>query len=264
MGVKTRSIGETIIGILPQIRTALFLGAISIYMGVPGLLVPMASAADLTVQSGERQVSLIELFTSEGCSSCPPAEKWLGQWRKDPRLWKEVVPVAFHVDYWDKLGWPDRFARLAFTARQRQYSAAWGQSPYTPGLVVNGQEWRSYRRGKLPAPTAECGILKASAIDGSITLTFSPARDFKGGTAHASWLGMGLVTEVKRGENAGRSLRHDFVALRHVAVPLIESNNAWSAHVSDFEAPSEASALIVWVETDGRPVQAAGGWWKEP
>src|SRR4029077_9083235 len=63
-----------------------------------------------TFESGDTQSSLIELFTSEGCSSCPPAEKWLSALKSSSDLWKKAVPVAFHVDYWDHLGWRDRFA----------------------------------------------------------------------------------------------------------------------------------------------------------
>ena len=88
---------------------------------------------------------LVELFTSEGCSSCPPADAWISQLKESPDLWKKIVPVAFHVDYWNNLGWRDRFAKPEFTARQRRYVAAWGgDSVYTPGFVVNGKEWRDW------------------------------------------------------------------------------------------------------------------------
>ena len=74
------------------------------------LLAPVAvfAAEPRTFRSGPRPVPLLELFTSEGCSSCPPAEAWLGELRHDPGLWRDFVPVAWHVNYWDRLGWPDR------------------------------------------------------------------------------------------------------------------------------------------------------------
>jgi hypothetical protein len=84
-----------------------------------------AFAETSTFQSGESATTLIELFTSEGCSSCPPADKWLSKFRSNPDLWSRVVPVAFHVDYWNNLGWMDRFSRPEFTERQRGYGAAW-------------------------------------------------------------------------------------------------------------------------------------------
>src|SRR5712692_2905929 len=77
----------------------------------------------ITFESGATQTTLLELFTSEGCSSCPAAEKWLSQFKTNSDLWKRIVPVAFHVDYWDNLGWPDRFAKAEFTDRQRRYAA---------------------------------------------------------------------------------------------------------------------------------------------
>src|SRR5437763_15009832 len=82
-------------------------------------------AADRVLESGPQRAHLIELFTSQGCSSCPPAEAWLSKLKSEPRLWKEFVPIAFHVDYWDRLGWRDPFASKDWTARQYQYSANW-------------------------------------------------------------------------------------------------------------------------------------------
>jgi hypothetical protein len=78
-----------------------------------------ACAGELSVQSGPARAHLLELYTSEGCSSCPPAEQWFSTLKQSPRLWKEIVPVAFHVNYWDQLGWKDKLASPANTARQR-------------------------------------------------------------------------------------------------------------------------------------------------
>jgi len=89
-------------------------------------LVTLTSAhAETTFQSGPQRVALLEVYTSEGCSSCPPAESWLSEFKNQARLWKEIVPVAFHVDYWDGLGWKDRFAKEEYTSRQRAYSENW-------------------------------------------------------------------------------------------------------------------------------------------
>jgi hypothetical protein len=78
-----------------------------------------AGAGELCVQSGPARAHLLELYTSEGCSSCPPAEQWFSTLKQSPRLWKQIVPVAFHVNYWDQLGWKDKLASPANTARQR-------------------------------------------------------------------------------------------------------------------------------------------------
>src|SRR5258708_30257782 len=104
-------------------------------------------AEPITFQSEDTPATLLELFTSEGCSSCPPADAWMSKLKTNPGLWKRVVPVVFHVDYWNGLGWPDRFAPAANTARQHRYAAAWrSNSVYTPGFVLNGHE----RRGSFP------------------------------------------------------------------------------------------------------------------
>jgi hypothetical protein len=100
-------------------------------------------AAPFSFKSGENQAALVELYTSEGCSSCPPAEAWLSRLKDGPGLWKEFVPVAFHVDYWDYLGWRDKWSAEAFSARQRAYASAWhNDNIYTPGFILNGSEWR--------------------------------------------------------------------------------------------------------------------------
>src|SRR5262249_30028289 len=102
------------------------------------LSVGRMSAGDIEFASGANQTALIELYTSEGCSSCPPAESWLSRLKHDSGLWKRFVPVAFHVDYWDRLGWRDRFSSKRWTERQSRYAALWtSESIYTPAVVVN-------------------------------------------------------------------------------------------------------------------------------
>src|SRR3954447_25677509 len=94
----------------------------------------------LTAVSPPHKVALLELYTSEGCSSCPPADRWLNQ-LKLPR--DQLIPLALHVDYWDSLGWPDPFAQRLFSERQERL----GRNPYTPESVLDGREFRD--RGNL-------------------------------------------------------------------------------------------------------------------
>ena len=127
-----------------------------------GVLAGVTAHADpIVFESHERQTALLELFTSEGCSSCPPAESWLSQLKQKPELWSGFVPVAFHVDYWDYLGWRDKWASQQFSDRQRDYAQAWGSdSVYTPGFVLNGKNGEvgldsgTYRLA--PRPKQEC------------------------------------------------------------------------------------------------------------
>src|SRR5437867_2256011 len=84
-----------------------------------------AQNTSFTFQSAREQTALIELYTSEGCSSCPSAETWLSRLKESPGLWKDFVPLAFHVDYWDYLGWRDLWASKSFSDRQRAYAKQW-------------------------------------------------------------------------------------------------------------------------------------------
>jgi hypothetical protein len=234
-------------------------------------LVPL-SASDVILRSGPKPVSLIELYTSEGCSSCPPAEKWLGELRSAPGLWRDFVPVAFHVNYWDHLGWRDPLASKAFTQRQHAYADAWrSRSVYTPCFVRDGTEWR---------PTATAPARDRNAGSGMLVLqwqpelqrarvefiapaqtTFADAWD-----VNVAVLGGGIVSAVQRGENAGRNLRHEFVVLGFAAQPLTrDTNGVWTATLdldsrADVAAPRRAVAA--WINPRGRlaPVQAVGGW----
>src|SRR5947208_12427069 len=179
---------------------------------------PRSTPPATVFESGDTQSTLIELFTSEGCSSCPPAEKWLSGLKSNQDLWKKIIPVAFHVDYSDRLGWRDRFAKPEFTSRQQCYAAAWGgDSVYTPGFVVNGKEWRGWFGGNaMPITSTKVGVLRVSVgDDGKVSATFAPdtvgARPL---ALNVALLGNDLESDVKRGENSGRKLRHDFVVLQ--------------------------------------------------
>src|SRR5215831_14420508 len=206
-----------------------------------------------TFESGETQSSLIELFTSEGCSSCPPAEKWLSALKSSQDLWKKIVPVAFHVDYWDHLGWRDRFAKPDFTSRQQQYAAVWGgDSVYTPGFVVNGKEWRNWFGGNaVPTISTRVGVLRVSLGDGGkLTATFVPETTQPHALAlDVALLGNDLESDVKRGENSGRKLRHDFVVLDLTKIDMVNESNRWTGSVALPMQPAndKPTALAAWI-----------------
>ena len=129
---------------------------------IPLLIATLTTqAADRVFETGPQKTHLIELFTSQGCSSCPPAEGWLSKLKSEPGLWKNFVPLAFHVDYWDRLGWRDPFAAKEWTARQYQYSTNWkSESVYTPGFVLDGREWME--RNVPPQSAEKPGVLRLS------------------------------------------------------------------------------------------------------
>jgi hypothetical protein len=230
-------------------------------------------AQDVVFESKSAKASLIELYSSEGCSSCPPAEAWLNGLKTSPGLWRDVFPVAFHVDYWDDLGWPDRLASAAFTQRQRDYATRLGQdSVYTPEFVVNGREWRrGWLSNRIPGEMADKSgdfALTMLVKDGTFTARYTaPATSLPGNLSlNIALLGFNIVSNVTRGENGGQKLQHDFVALGFESFPLTRKGDVFSAsalkvtpHVRD--APG---AVVTWISNDaGDIVQITGGWLPE-
>ncbi|HET6347679.1 MAG TPA: peptide-methionine (R)-S-oxide reductase MsrB [Candidatus Krumholzibacteria bacterium] len=220
-----------------------------------------------TIHSGPARVGLLELYTSEGCSSCPPAEDWFSQLAKNDRLWKDVVPVAFHVDYWDYLGWQDVFARTAFSERQRDYAETWKSDRiYTPGFVLNGNEWRGWRGSTaVPAASGNAGTLALELAKTGATVRYQPAGAIAHGTAYVALLGAGVTRKISAGENKGRTLTHDFVVIDYQRVELKPQGDAWVGNgiwLHKMNLTPARYAVAVWV-TDGdrgAPLQAAGGW----
>lgn len=230
----------------------------SLSLGAPG--------EPLVLESTTSRTHLLELYTSEGCSSCPPAEAWLSKLKNDGRLWHDIVPVAFHVDYWDRLGWRDPFSAKAWTARQYQYSAQWkAESVYTPGFVLDGREWRN----GAPLPSASngaAGILKIVVRNPeSALVSFKAAEDNAGLLAiHLARLGCGLSVRVGAGENSGRTLAHDFVVL-DLTEDVVGSEAKELRMAAAPSAPGHDArpvAMAAWITRAGQlePLQAVGGW----
>jgi hypothetical protein len=229
---------------------------------------PIMRAGEIRLTSGPHQISLVELYTSEGCSSCPPAEAWLSRLKGEPGLWKSFVPLAFHVDYWDRLGWRDRFASPQWTERQRRYAALWRSgSVYTPAVVVNGREQRGWSSANLSQPNeGETGVLSVSSPDAkNFSVEFRPqegsGREYE---AHLALLGSGISTNVRAGENSGRNLAHDFVVLDLRNGDLKSERGTAHASLTTAVAvePGARKAVAVWVTRRGEldPQQAVGGW----
>src|SRR4051794_17670621 len=221
-------------------------------------------------ESRERQTSLLELYTSEGCSNCPPAEAWLNNLCKSPVLWRDFVPAAFHVDYWDSLRWRDRWAKKEYSERQRGYAKLWRRnSVYTPGFVLNGSEWRDWSGSKdlPPAPPASPGVLRVTSADAiRWRVDFSPADQPKGAYAvHGALLGNELTSEIKAGENRRQRLTHNFVVLVTSDESLTNNSGVLEGEFVLTRNPKQTSgrlALAVWLTSKGKlePIQATGGW----
>lgn len=189
------------------------------------LLAGAATAAPACgAESGTTRGVLLELYTSEGCDSCPPADRRLSQFRSQAADAGRVVPLAFHVDYWDRLGWTDRFGSPRYTERQHAMARLAGSRlVYTPQFLRNGRDWRS-GGSPLPAPTLPGGARIALelgpvagaqlAVRGEVAATGATVD------VYLALYENNLESQVRAGENAGRTLRHDFVVRRLVG-PLV-------------------------------------------
>ena len=180
-------------------------------------------AGQCTAVSGPRTAALVELYTSEGCSSCPPADRWLSTLGARPG---RLVPLALHVDYWDYIGWKDRYAKGEFSSRQRKLTLLQRRAlVYTPQVLLQGQEFRHWDG---PAFDAAVASINARAARASIGLQIAavtadrmevdvraalgePAD--KDAVLYVAAYENKLSSDVSSGENQGRRLAHDYVVL---------------------------------------------------
>jgi hypothetical protein len=210
---------------------------------------------------------VVELFTSEGCSSCPPADEVLSKLDKSQSIHGiEVITLGEHVDYWNKLGWIDPYSSPEFSARQSRYADAFGQeSVYTPQMIVDGRDefvgadWNKAREAITRAarlPKAKVEILAASSSnetnkDLKLSIHINDIPQITAGDTADVLLAItesNLRSEVSRGENAGRYLRHAAV-VRSLSV----LGNV-SAEQHSFEAESTASLNVGWQRDNLRAV----------
>jgi hypothetical protein len=185
----------------------------------------MGAEPACSAYTGPHTTALVELYTSEGCDTCPPADHWLSSLFSQGFRPDQVVPLALHVDYWDYIGWKDPFGRAEFSVRQRKLAAM--RRPvvvYTPQVVLQGQDFRRWASGDFAERVAR---INASAARARIALTiravepkairadlsailFDPAEQ-KNAAVYLAAYENRLASEVKAGENRGKRLEHDFV-----------------------------------------------------
>lgn len=182
-------------------------------------------AAQCAAQSGPHTTALVELYTSEGCDSCPPADRWLASLARRGHSAERVVPIALHVDYWDYLGWKDPYAQARFSARQRRLAAVHrARLVYTPQVMLQGADFRGWRGAQFDEALERIHRTPAAA---SIALRLVPAADrgiraqvsvrlasrdaVPGAELFVAAYESGLASAVAAGENRGRTLAHDYV-----------------------------------------------------
>lgn len=226
-----------------------------------------AAGGECAAQSGAARAALVELYTSEGCSSCPPADRWFSRLTLERR----VVPLAFHVEYWDYIGWKDRFADPAWSARQREaVRRAGGRTVYTPQVMRNGRDfprWHaadSLARAAASEESAQVGIaLRLSAGPAGLAVVadarpigVAPAR----GEFFLALTESRLASTVRAGENRGKVLAHDHVVRRLVSLGRLVARGGEHRHVfslgPDWKVPDLAVSAFVQDSRTGEVLQA--------
>ena len=238
----------------------------------PALAVAIASLATLAqasragdmcmARSSATVTPVVELYTSEGCNSCPPADRWMSRLKAEPH----IVALAFHVDYWDRLGWKDRFSSAAFTDRQATQQAVNGaRFSYTPQVVVDGRDRKDWPSLTTPiTERATAPVELALARDGDhVTATVAAgSKAPKRLAAYWAVTEQDHVSAVKAGENEGATLHHDFVVRDYRPVAAWTTSTEAPRTLSfelpgtgDPAHPRQVNLVVVDAET-GRPVQA--------
>jgi hypothetical protein len=212
----------------------------------------MLMAMMSTVHATQHRLGLLELYTSEGCNSCPPADQWLSRMRTSYTD-RQVIPLAFHVDYWNQLGWPDRFSDNRFTQRQQQAANRnHGEFVYTPQFLLDGKDIRPvHAEGSLsgrlsainkePARTdirARAAIGADRSIELSGTTTLHTPKDIPSAETYVVLYEQGLFSKVAAGENAGKTLQHDYV-VRALLGPIAANREGIAAIDRKIPFPSD-------------------------
>lgn len=206
----------------------LFAAAALAIVGTP-TMTPAVAATPCTATSGATVPVVVELYTSEGCDSCPPADRWLSKTITERSKDAAFIPLAYHVDYWDYIGWKDAFAQPAFTQRQSALAASGGASGvYTPQIFVNGKDDRSWTGGAGRLAAAGRALVKFNVTsswkgEGAalvLGVTGKLAEPPPGVRLRYALTENGLISAVKAGENRGVTLHHDAVVRATGALPL--------------------------------------------
>lgn len=234
------------------------------------LIISSESFAKEVIYSSKGNKSIVvELFTSQGCSSCPPAEEYINAYIDNKDLWSKYIPVVFHVDYWDYIGWKDVFAKPQFTSRQYLYAKLKHvRTVYTPAFIVNGAAWRRGFFNSYPNVNGlDNGVLEVAVNDNSMRANFKMAESVNDALSlNVAVLGMDMVVNISAGENEGRKAKHNFVVLGHAS--QLSNTLNWKMELPKIKQPNinqktnSKFALVVWVSSkeDPTPLQAVGGW----
>ena len=208
----------------------------------------------------EKPFVIVELFTSEGCSSCPSADRLLSEIVDEQPSDVDVIGLSFHVDYWDYIGWKDPYARKEFTQRQRAYATKLrSHQVYTPQMVVNGKhefvgsDRRTWARvlatESNEQPNFRFELEKLSRTRDKLNFTVD-AENYQGLLLNLAIVERGLSQQVTRGENRGRKLNHDNVVRAYDILPFHQSEQEISLKVPA-DLNESKGALVIYFQKSG-------------
>lgn len=206
--------------------------------------------------------AVLELFTSEGCSSCPPADKLLSDLASEAEAaGKPVYALSFHVDYWNYLGWADPFSRAEFTGRQQRYAQIQGGRVYTPQLIVNGGEAFVGSQGATARRSIEAALEQSAGAaialrpvrngDGGITVEYAVTGQLDGDLLNLALAEKGVSVRVKRGENGGRILKHENVVRAFRTVRLDAAGKGSVELKAPSSVPAGRGLIIAYAQRSG-------------
>lgn len=216
------------------------------------------------LNSGVNKVHLIELYTSESCSSCPPAEEFISGFKDSKDLWKRVIPMAFHVSYWNHLNWRDKFSKKEFSRRQRVGARKIKSSVYTPQLLLNGVD--------IPNNSILDSIKKDESV-GNLNVDVSSKFDLAkikfdsklinkdtDYFCHSAVLVNGSRVKVTSGENSGKILKEDFIVKDEFKMKAIKNKKSLSCNLNIKLNEGKRQSLVFWIvdSTSNKIIQAVG------
>lgn len=234
------------------------------------LLISSIFSKDITFTSKTSKTNIIELYTSQGCHSCPPADKWLTKLKNHPKLFDDFIPMAFHITYWDFIGWKDIFGTKSNDNRQRYYATkVWkNKSVYTPQFVIDAKEYRKWFHDQsFPKFKKEYGgNLEVKVNKNHIEISyFNKKIKNKKLYLNVALLGFDYKIDIKAGENKYKTLHHDFVVLEHnIQFANIKNNSLkMSAKIQKEIQDNKKYAIAIWLsDYNTNILQATGGYIK--
>lgn len=254
-----RSLTQKIAAHAYRSRWNLFLAVTFTLAGFSGL-----RGQELFTSSSE-QVHFLELYSTQSCNSCPPAQEWVSRLRSDAQLWKTFIPVVFHVDYWDYLGWKDPYSDRTHTRRQTQYAKEIRSAVYTPMFVLDGKEFRKRSSDPLKTKGRSVGVLQVRRVANDFYIHFNPVnRHTENLEVYYSVTGNGIRTRITAGENRGRTLTHNFLSLKFGHKKMTKKETEYLSKINLDLSETKSSpdkAIVFWISEENslKPIQVVGG-----